>query len=290
MRHVIREAAKQYEEECEVESARLGRSAFRRLFLTFTYAANTRGKPCDLSECVRHIRQWAARRGVHVRRVWVGELQKRGALHYHVLLWLPRHLRLPMLDVRGWWPHGMTKIETARNAVGYLVKYASKCRPEDLKRLRKGMRLHGHGGGFPAWREYLRDKLRSRWITKLREVERMDAWIAEVEAEADAQEREEAHLLHLWWPEQYPAPDDLEPDNDFRTAEEAEADYYAELDAKHEKQDRLDAMPRSGRALLARVIGGYVDRVIGEFYPTPYEATVERGLVTLRLKEVPAPC
>jgi Protein of unknown function (DUF3296). len=35
------------------------------------------------------------RRGHKLPYVWVAELQKRGALHYHVLLWLPRGLTLP---------------------------------------------------------------------------------------------------------------------------------------------------------------------------------------------------
>src|SRR6185312_5524427 len=42
---------------------------------------------------------------------------------------------------------------------------------------------------------------------------------------------------------------------------------------------------RKGRALLARCTGGYVDRVTGEFFPTPYKVIVERGIVTVQRKE-----
>jgi hypothetical protein len=43
-----------------------------------------------------------------------------------MIIMLPKALSVPKPDKRGWWPHGSTKIETARNAVGYLAKYASK--------------------------------------------------------------------------------------------------------------------------------------------------------------------
>jgi hypothetical protein len=43
-----------------------------------------------------------------------------------VLVWLPRGLTLPKPDKRGWWPHGLTRIESARHPIGYIAKYASK--------------------------------------------------------------------------------------------------------------------------------------------------------------------
>lgn len=274
----VREAAKQYEHECGLDDLRRGRSGFRKLFVTLTYAANTRGNKRDVSECINRMRQWAGRLGVQVRYVWVAEVQKRGALHYHLLIWLPRALHLPKLDKRGWWPHGMTKVETARNPVGYLCKYASKCRPDDLKRLRKGTRLYGYGGGWSAWRETLREKLRGRWICKTREAERDAAWLAHIEAEIAEQEREEAATLHQLFPDEYPPPPELyeEPDE--------EAEYYAQRASEEDQARRRDALLRVGRALLARVTGGYADRVTGEFYESPYFVTVERGLVTVYRK------
>lgn len=105
----------------------MGRPAYRRLFSTFTYARNSKGSPRDLSDCLKCLREWLRRRGrPMVPFEWVGESQERGALHYHMLIWWPRNLYLPRFDERGWWPHGSTKIERARNPVGYLVKYASK--------------------------------------------------------------------------------------------------------------------------------------------------------------------
>jgi hypothetical protein len=60
--------------------------------------------------------------------VWVLEQTKAGVSHYHLVLWLPRGLTPPKPDKQGWWCHGLTRVEWARNPVAYLVKYASKAK------------------------------------------------------------------------------------------------------------------------------------------------------------------
>jgi hypothetical protein len=49
-----------------------------------------------------------------------------------------------MLDVRGYWPHGMTNVEEAKAAVRYVMKYASKFDNEGS--FPKGARCYGVGG------------------------------------------------------------------------------------------------------------------------------------------------
>lgn len=285
LRDVVREAAKHYEDECGLDDLRRGRPGFRKLFITLTYAANSKGNPRDVSECLKRMRQWAARIGVQVRYVWVAEVQKRGALHYHLLLWLPRHLHLPKLDRRGWWRHGMTKVETARNPVGYLCKYASKCRPEDVAKLRKGTRLYGYGGGWAPWREALREKLRQRWIRRKLEWRRDDVFLYEIEREEAALEREMAHLFDLELPEWVERFERSRPPPELAGCYSEDEGERCEWEvAQQEASDRRNALLRSGRALLARVTGGYVDRVTGEFFPTPYVVTVEHGVVVVRRK------
>jgi len=89
-----------------------GRSAYRCLFVTLTYRTNTKGDPRDVSACLNRMRDWLARQGLPMcPYLWVAELQKRGALHYHLMVWLPRVLHLPRLDRCGWWKHGMTKVD-----------------------------------------------------------------------------------------------------------------------------------------------------------------------------------
>lgn len=112
--------------------------------VTLTYAPEHEWEPCHIVQFIKAIREYLRRRGHALRYVWVAELQKRGALHYHVLLQLPKGITLPKPDKRGWWPHGMTKIEWARHALGYLAKYASKGTTDD--RFPKGARISGAGG------------------------------------------------------------------------------------------------------------------------------------------------
>lgn len=114
--------------------------------VTCTYREDVRWVALQLTELLKCIRAYAARCGFKARYTWVLELTKRGRPHYHVLVWLPKGRTLPKPDKQGWWKYGMTKIEWARNAIGYLAKYASKGDDYDLKALPRGARMSGFGG------------------------------------------------------------------------------------------------------------------------------------------------
>lgn len=124
--------------------------------LTLTYRDDVPWEPGQVTALVRRVRQYLLRRGHPCRFVWVLELTRADRPHYHILFWLPRGLTLPKPDKQGWWCHGLTRIEWARSAVGYLIKYASK--GIDGAALPKGARLCGSGGlsraarGVRAWR------------------------------------------------------------------------------------------------------------------------------------------
>jgi len=98
------------------------------------------------------VQNWSGRKklrhqsGVKLPYVWVAELQKRGAVHYHVLLWIPRRWRIPAPDKKGWWKHGSSNVTRVRNPVGYVAKYASKFESKGQAEFPKGLRLHGIGG------------------------------------------------------------------------------------------------------------------------------------------------
>jgi hypothetical protein len=111
--------------------------------LTLTYREGVEWSPDQLKGFTHRLRQWAARRGIAIPYVWVAELTKAGRVHYHFALWLPKGITIPKPDNRGWWPHGSTRIEWARHAVGYLAKYISKA--EKAAQFPKGLRLHGRG-------------------------------------------------------------------------------------------------------------------------------------------------
>ena len=98
----------------------------RWLMVTFTYRDDVKWEARHAAEFWHRARQWFRRQKVELRYTWTMELTGRGRPHYHALVWIPRHLMLPQPDRRGWWSCGMTRTEVARNAVGYLAKYASK--------------------------------------------------------------------------------------------------------------------------------------------------------------------
>lgn len=119
----------------------------RCVMVTLTYAGtNADWQPLHVTAFIKCVRQHLARRDVRFRYVWVAELQKRGVIHYHVAIWLPAGVDLPKPDQAGWWPHGMTRIETARAAVPYLMKYLSKGGSASRYRLPDGARSYGIGG------------------------------------------------------------------------------------------------------------------------------------------------
>ena len=129
--------------------------------ITFTYRDGTSWSREDMAKFWHRVRQWFRRQRVDLRYTWTMELTKRGRPHYHALVWVPRHLMLPTPDRRGWWDHGMTRTEKARNAVGYLAKYASKafgvCDPDGNEYLfPKHARISGgsqpRGAELAEWR------------------------------------------------------------------------------------------------------------------------------------------
>lgn len=117
---------------------------WRVVMVTPTYAPDSNWNPLDITNLCKCIRQWLGRRGIEFRYVWVLEYTKKGKPHYHMLVWLPLGTTLPHADKRGWWTKGWTNQEWAKNAIGYIAKYASK--GSDLIQYRPRARHHGNGG------------------------------------------------------------------------------------------------------------------------------------------------
>ncbi len=142
---------------------RINGSGWWPAMLTMTYANGDSWEPKQIATFLKTLSKWLARRGIRSPYVWSAELQKRGAIHYHIVIWLPRHGKqamkfpfekhkavdiFPYPDGCGWWPHGLTKVEWARKvgAMGpYLAKYISKG-AEHAHKLPKGSRIFGRGG------------------------------------------------------------------------------------------------------------------------------------------------
>jgi hypothetical protein len=120
------------------------RKGWKVCMVTLTYAPENDWAPGQIGHLIRSIRKYLRRKDIELCYDWVQEFTKRGKPHYHLLIWLPRGITLPKPDKRGWWPYGMTKIEWAYNAIGYIAKYASK--GDSLHRPEVGARMHGNGG------------------------------------------------------------------------------------------------------------------------------------------------
>jgi len=138
----------------------LQRSGFRyrAAFVTLTYRPGVTPSHWHISRFLDSARHWLRRRGHVLRYVWVSEVGAFGHFHYHLVIWLPRGLTLPMPDKSGWWPHGISRIEWARRPVAYLAAYESKV-PTSAQvalhysqALPRGLRLSGFGGLPPAAR------------------------------------------------------------------------------------------------------------------------------------------
>jgi hypothetical protein len=140
MKHHVRTAGR-------LMSETLGRDEgkYYAVFLTLTYRDAGAWDGTHLTAFFHRVRSWASRKGFRARYVWVAELQKRGAIHYHGVIWLPRGLKIPKADRRGWWVHGSTNVKAVKkNAVGYLMKYVSK--GVDGRNFPKGARICGSAG------------------------------------------------------------------------------------------------------------------------------------------------
>jgi hypothetical protein len=286
LRRTITEAARLHESHTEWDSRRLGRSAYRKTFITLTYRHRGEWERRHISRFVRLMRQWFQRRDHACRFVWVAELQKRGALHYHLVVWVPRRLRLPRPDVCGWWPHGSSKIETARNPIGYMVKYATKTTPDALKRLPKGVRLHGNGGHNPHDRVHLRETLMPSWVHDHRDEQRFAHYAAE---EADRQAWEQRRIevrtpqpdgtTHIRFVDPELPPEGSDAWWELRVAYEerriAEEEQWCAYVAKYAAK---------GLPSFVRVSGGMVDLRTGELIPTPWRVEYAHGALTITKK------
>lgn len=138
------------------ETVRSFGKAVRPWFVTLTY--DTRGtlgngqhdwEPRHISDALLRFRRWCKRWGAPVRYVWVAELQQRGTVHYHLVIWLPSRLSMPKWDKATshgapFWPCGMANVQRLRSGVAYLMKYMSKIGKHH--EYPKGCRAYGVGG------------------------------------------------------------------------------------------------------------------------------------------------
>lgn len=112
----------------------------RLVMHTLTYADVDGWGARDMCPVTRHLREVGA-----VGYVWVMELQKRGAPHYHLLALYPPNTRWRKLDAEpAIWTHGFTWVTDGIRYPWYILKYIQKGVTSDTVRdYPKGARVYG---------------------------------------------------------------------------------------------------------------------------------------------------
>ncbi len=111
----------------------------RLIMVTLTYAKKDDYKSGHIRKYIKALKQKMG--GEILAWAWVAEIQKRGAVHYHLTVLIPKGTRFPTPDKSGMWKWGMSNVKNARSA-WYLVKYVGKAHQKDLSRYPKGCRLY----------------------------------------------------------------------------------------------------------------------------------------------------
>lgn len=94
------------------------------IIVHLTYRPGAEWKPRHISGFLYSVKRFLGKNLLGY--AWVAEMQKRGAVHYHVVLAVRVGVRIPFPDQAGWWVHGHTKVELAKRPLGYLMDYARK--------------------------------------------------------------------------------------------------------------------------------------------------------------------
>lgn len=134
--------------------------------ITLTYKSRLDWQPGQLSKFNNRLKSWARSNDIPIIGLWVMELQKRGAPHYHLVLLLPSGVTPPRPDTDNWWQHGFAKQQKASNAIPYMMKYSSKLENGDYP-MPKGARTYGCFGLDKASRESLKYNSLPRWLRNL---------------------------------------------------------------------------------------------------------------------------
>jgi hypothetical protein len=138
-----------------------GGERWTRVFVTLSYANVEDWEPMHIARFADAVRKWFKRTvRAKFRMQWVLELQKRGAVHYHCMIWVPARFLFPYPDKQGWWKHGTSNLARVKGGiqrpVSYMAKYTSKVTPGQCTRIPKGARMHGCNGLTDEGRRWVR--------------------------------------------------------------------------------------------------------------------------------------
>lgn len=132
---------------------------FSAVALTLTYANAKDFSPKHVTAFVAALRAALKRLGHPTLYLW--RLERASALHYHLILWLPRSYRIGLAKLKKWWPWGSTWIAACRNVTDW-SRYIAKL--DATVKLPKGARLIGYGGLDAAGQVVVRRVSLPRWL------------------------------------------------------------------------------------------------------------------------------
>lgn len=130
--------------------------------VTLTYAKDTDFYTKNISRFLECLRSKLEQKSHRLLYAWV--LERAGAFHYHLALWLPRGFKLDSKQLTKWWPWGSTWIQGCRKVSAW-IHYISKrnCK----KDLPKGARAFGCGGLDEQAKETVQHAMFPRWLKAL---------------------------------------------------------------------------------------------------------------------------
>jgi hypothetical protein len=109
------------------------------VLITLTYREGIEWEPEHISGFIKEIRHQL--KNYLIGYAWVAEVQRRGVVHYHILVVHKRGKTIDKPDKCGSWPHGMSNIQIARSP-GYIIKYQQK-QEEEGEKFPDGLRIFG---------------------------------------------------------------------------------------------------------------------------------------------------
>ncbi|MCU4119732.1 hypothetical protein [Variovorax sp. N23] len=127
--------------------------------LTLTYGVGSLPSGKDVSTFLDKLRARLRRLGKPLLYAWVLECKR--AYHYHLMLWLPRGMRLDSELLARWWARGHTQAEMCQSPFRW-SRYMAKS--ETKMHLPPGQRLFGCGGLDQAGEDAVRRACLPRWL------------------------------------------------------------------------------------------------------------------------------
>jgi hypothetical protein len=124
----------------ELETEYSKKEHCRQVMIRLSYRPSETYHPGDIRDFLKKIKQHLGKNLLAF--AWVAELQRRGEIHYHLLLIVRKGTRIKKPDESGMWSHGSTRIETARSLF-YICAYVGKEYQKDLAKFPRSCRLYG---------------------------------------------------------------------------------------------------------------------------------------------------